>query len=771
MKKSWLLLALLFLADPQLMTYPQGIPSPEANLNNVRYAKSFAGATADAKIAACLADLAPTGGTCHTDGVTGAFAAPLVITQPDLHLALGAGTISPAGAFTPIVVAADNVTITGLGPGITTIYQPNLYRQGINVPHGAATVPAPKNFTMTGISLVGPNPIYRGTLNTTVSGSAYTATWVSGPTNFSGLVAGMYIMIGPNLTPYQIATVSSSATSLTLTTSPGNQTGVAYRAHPYSGNVSISGKTVTLLSGKSFSGLSQNLNGGINFGGRGSYVDADGRGNLLKIQSVNSNSSLTLANNPGSGFLTTSGADVAWVSGTKFGALTAGQGITINSIGYTIQSVTDKQHLVLTASAGSQTNVEYSPDYTSIPYFISWDANGTVGVGCSGCTSPHIFNNEFTGWSHCAVGLGEAYSSSGAYAAATHAIVAGNNFHDNPGEGVTIFVSNSNPALVEGFNLVTNNQMNYNGLSCWDTNGRFDTFSYSECSYNGWANKNGDTSNFQVHNSDNTVDTVTADFGNQWDVGVDGSNQTLMNIHACGATSAFGPGYGIGIQLGNSGFKSSRITLKGGVVCNNPSHGIALARMDQGLVEGFHVYGNGGNGIILYYNPSAPNTNNSVTENIVSGNTSGAVADSGSNNTMNCNGAELSAPCNTNAIVFPISQAAPSGTAPACISTGFSSTSTNCTVTPGGNGNLLNLSSLADGTGATTGTYVITFHNPLGAHYALCLPVAEGTSWNGRAAFHSAGASTTFVTINWDNNGVVPVKGSYYGVNVGCWGT
>jgi hypothetical protein len=82
----------------------------------------------------------------------------------------------------------------------------------------------------------------------------------------------------------------------------------------------------------------------------------------------------------------------------------------------------------------------------------------------------------------------------------------------------------------------------------------------------------------------------------------------------------------------------------------------------------------------------------------------------------------------------------------------------------------MNLSSLADGTGAATGTYVITFHNPLGAHYALCLPVAQGTSWNGRPTVHVTGASTTVVTISWDNNGVVPAKGSDYGIIVGCWG-
>jgi hypothetical protein len=465
---------------------------------------------------------------------------------------------------------------------------------------------------------------------------------------------------------------------------------------------------------------------------------------------------------------------VTWISGSNFAGLAAGGQINVGTTSrawYTIADVASNTSLTL-----SRTSCQNAPNcspgtQTNAAYTVTWDANGTSGLGFSAATSPHVFDSEFTGWGQCAICLGEAYSSSSPYyAPTTQAIISGNSIHDNSGEGITIYVSNKNPALIMGFNLVTNNQIIHNGLSGYDTNSRFNTFSHSECSYNGWANKDGDASNFQIHNSDNTVDTVTADFGNQWDASVDGSNQTLINIHACGATSAFRSGYGIGIQLGNSGFQSSHIMLKGGVVCNNPSHGIALAYLDQGIVAGVHVYGNGGNGIILYYNPSAPDTNNSVTENIVSENIAGPIADSGSNTILNCNRTALNAPCSTNATVSRLSEAVTSGTSPGCTSTGFSSTSTNCSVTTTSNDNLMNLSSLADGTGAATGTYVITFHNPLGAHYALCLPVTQGTSWNGRPTVHVTGASTTAVTISWDNNGVVPAKGSYYGIIVGCWG-
>jgi nitrous oxidase accessory protein NosD len=149
----------------------------------------------------------------------------------------------------------------------------------------------------------------------------------------------------------------------------------------------------------------------------------------------------------------------------------------------------------------------------------------------------------------------------------------------------------------------------------------------------------------------------------------------LINIHACGATSEFRSGYGIGINLGNGGFPSSHITLKGGVVCRNPSHGIALSYLDQGMVTGVHVYGNGGDGIILYYNRSAPDTNNSVTDNIVSGNKGAPISDSGSNTILNCNRPALDAPCSTNALVSQLSEAVTSGSPPGCTSTGFSSRS------------------------------------------------------------------------------------------------
>jgi hypothetical protein len=629
MKKWWLLIAAISFMDWYSVAHARSFAYQQANLNTTKYAYSFPGATADAKIAACVDALAPAGGTCYTDGVAGAFAATLLIRQANVKLALGAGALD-FGALSPgIQVSADNVTIVGLGRGITTITTSALYKTAIQVGTGS-TVPGPKNFTMTGVSVIGPHPDYRGTVNTTVSGSTYTVTWVSG-SNFAGLAAGGQINLGSTSpTWYTIASVISSE-SLTLTKNPGNNTG--------------------------------------------------------------------------------------------------------------------------------------------IPYTVNWDVSGTEGLASYGSSNMQVYDNEFTGWSHCAICLGEAYSSSSPYyAPTTQAVISGNSIHDNPGEGITIYVSNKNPALVMGFNLVTNNEMVHNGLSCYDTDSRFNTFSHSDCSYNGWANKDGDTSNFQIHNSDNTVDTVSADFGNQWDATADGSNQTLINIHACGATSEFRPGYGIGVNLGNGGFQSSHITLKGGVVCDNASHGIALARLDQGIVAGVNVYGNGGAGIILYYSPETPDTNNLVRDNIVSGNRAGPISDSGSNTILDCNRAALNAPCTTPAIVLQPSEAVTQATPPTCTSTGFGSTSTNCTVTTGGNDRVMTLSSLADGTGAATGTYMITFPKPLGTHYAICFPMGQETSWNKRASFHFTGASATVVNVTWDNSGVVPSSGKLYGISIGCSG-
>ena len=128
MKKLWLLLALLFLVDPHPMAYPQNVPSQQANSNNVRYARSFPGATPDAKIAACLADLGVHPGTCYTDGVTGTFAATLTMGRPFQTLAVGPGTLDFGSVSPGIRISANNVSVIGAGRGRSILKQDTLYK-------------------------------------------------------------------------------------------------------------------------------------------------------------------------------------------------------------------------------------------------------------------------------------------------------------------------------------------------------------------------------------------------------------------------------------------------------------------------------------------------------------------------------------------------------------------------------------------------------------------------------------------------------------------
>lgn len=58
--------------------------------------------------------------------------------------------------------------------------------------------------------------------------------------------------------------------------------------------------------------------------------------------------------------VTTSGTGVEWVSGDRFVAALASKSLIINGVTYTVSSVTDSDSLVLTGSAGTQTNVRAS---------------------------------------------------------------------------------------------------------------------------------------------------------------------------------------------------------------------------------------------------------------------------------------------------------------------------------------------------------------------------------------------------------------------------
>lgn len=65
----------------------------------------------------------------------------------------------------------------------------------------------------------------------------------------------------------------------------------------------------------------------------------------------------------GSGTVDTSGTAVTWVSGSTFDSTNVGNPFVISSVTYTVLSVTDSTHLVLTSSAGTQSGATYSASY------------------------------------------------------------------------------------------------------------------------------------------------------------------------------------------------------------------------------------------------------------------------------------------------------------------------------------------------------------------------------------------------------------------------
>jgi parallel beta-helix repeat protein len=91
---------------------------PVANATNVRYANAFSGADAGARIAACIADLPPTGGTCDARELEGAQS----ITSDVFSGVTKPGTLL-LGAATYTVTAQQNVPsnwkIIGAGKGVT----------------------------------------------------------------------------------------------------------------------------------------------------------------------------------------------------------------------------------------------------------------------------------------------------------------------------------------------------------------------------------------------------------------------------------------------------------------------------------------------------------------------------------------------------------------------------------------------------------------------------------------------------------------------------
>ncbi|PYV15815.1 MAG: hypothetical protein DMG21_13790, partial [Acidobacteria bacterium] len=105
--------------------HAQSVNFPVANLNNVRYASAFPGATAGVKIANCIADLPASGGVCDARGLEGA---QTIAADPFAGMALPAAPTlgSTAGGSLPQTQYFVEITYVGgpkgeTGPSIETV--------------------------------------------------------------------------------------------------------------------------------------------------------------------------------------------------------------------------------------------------------------------------------------------------------------------------------------------------------------------------------------------------------------------------------------------------------------------------------------------------------------------------------------------------------------------------------------------------------------------------------------------------------------------------
>ena len=133
------------------------------------------------------------------------------------------------------------------------------------------------------------------------------------------------------------------------------------------GVVDTSGTTVTFVSGDLFQNAGPN---GTNNAVAGEQIKIGST--VYVIQSVDSPTQITLTGSAGTqtavaytvyflvGLVNTAGVAVTWVSGDLFDPAMAGGSIIINGVTYTVSSVTDTKHLILTSTAGTQTLSRFS---------------------------------------------------------------------------------------------------------------------------------------------------------------------------------------------------------------------------------------------------------------------------------------------------------------------------------------------------------------------------------------------------------------------------
>ena len=104
--------------DDDVLTYDDTNNNFKAEqINNVRMVDAFSGADWGAKVAACVADLPATGGTCDARGLEGAqtLTSTLTLSKP-VKLIIGKTTVDMAGGATEmILITTAGVEIAGLG--------------------------------------------------------------------------------------------------------------------------------------------------------------------------------------------------------------------------------------------------------------------------------------------------------------------------------------------------------------------------------------------------------------------------------------------------------------------------------------------------------------------------------------------------------------------------------------------------------------------------------------------------------------------------------
>lgn len=178
--------------------------------------------------------------------------------------------------------------------------------------------------------------VFSGTVNT--SGTA--VTWVSGSTFPSGMTA--IIIAG---TSYTIATWNS-ATSLTLSSSAGTQTGASFWAYWQRGDV---GTDAT--------------NSPVQFAVNGGQLLMASAGVAWILGDLGifglSTAPVRTFFNDGLGTCSTSGTAVTWINGSPFDASMVGSQIYVGSTSYVISAFTDASHITLATSAGTQTSATF----------------------------------------------------------------------------------------------------------------------------------------------------------------------------------------------------------------------------------------------------------------------------------------------------------------------------------------------------------------------------------------------------------------------------